>query len=148
MSREPELGHPRLVCRCMGVSSPRLIEACRRQKLRSLEDVQRAVRAGGGCGTCHPEIREILQELSGQPMPRAHRLANRETCQRDSERRVEACLAVHVLPRLAPGVSLELVQLRGLELEMQLEGGDAGLEAWIAERLRKLVCNDLQVLFR
>ena len=132
----------------MGVSSPRLIETCRRQKLRSLDDVKRAVRAGGGCGTCHPEIHEILQELSGQPVLRARQLENRETCQRESERCVEACLAVHILPRLAPGVLLELVALRGLEVEMQLKGGDASLEAWIAERLRKLVCDDLQILFR
>ncbi len=125
-----------------------MIEACRRQKLASLDEVRRAVGAGGGCGTCHPEILEILQALSGQPVLRSRQLENRETCRRDSERRVEDCLAMHVLPRLKAGVLLELVQLRGLEVELQLMGGDAGLEAWIAERLHKLVCDDLQVLFR
>ena len=49
----------------MGVSSLRIASAAREQNLTELAQVQQATRAGTGCATCHPEIRELLAELAG-----------------------------------------------------------------------------------
>jgi nitrite reductase (NADH) large subunit len=62
------------ICNCNGVSKARIVAAVR-DGCRSLKAVCDATRAGGGCGSCKPQVREILEAASGGPMaddPAAH----------------------------------------------------------------------------
>ena len=146
---DPPGGPPRLVCRCIGVSSLRIVEAVQGLGLRTLPEVQTDTGAGNGCGTCHPEIDEILNDLSGTPVSTAQRLANRDLCRKETERRVDMALAGSILSKLPPEVSVELLFVRGLDVEVELRGNQGSdLREWIREKLRKYVCADLQVRFR
>jgi bacterioferritin-associated ferredoxin len=140
---------PRLVCRCLGVSSRRLVETARdgTGTLTSLDRVQAATRAGTGCGTCHPEIQEILCDLAGDAYPPAQRLRNRRICQSETEARIERALLPWLAPRAAQGGSLEVIAVRGLRVELRLVPDAPAFRSTIAERLRKCVCGELELTF-
>lgn len=137
----------RLVCRCLGVSSPRIFDAIRRGELRSVAEVTKACAAGGGCGTCHPEIEEILADVAGAPVTGSVRLENRLVCEAETRARVEGSLDSLIRPRLAErGVTLELLAIRGLEVRVRLlPPGDAEAVRLVSEKLRKYVCVDLEL---
>jgi NifU-like protein len=61
---EPPVPHThegRLVCKCFGVTEEQIIKVIRENKLTTAEEVTNFTKAGGGCGDCLDEIREILK---------------------------------------------------------------------------------------
>ena len=140
-------GPARLVCRCLGVSSRRILQAVQSGRLSSLDQIQAATRAGSGCGTCHAEIQELLADLAGAPYPAAQRLQNRQVCRSETHARVERALLGWLGPAVEGKTSLELVSVRGLRVVLRLAPDDPASRARILERLRKSVCEELEVDF-
>ncbi len=140
-------GPPRLVCRCIGVASPRIIDAIQRDGLTCLEDVQKRVRAGTGCGTCHAEIEEIFADLHGQEVPKLTKLQNRQLCHTETVQRVEGSLYGGIVPKLADGTRVDLVAVKGLQIDLHLTPDDPEIRELIREKLCKFVCQDLLIRF-
>ena len=140
----------RVICRCLGVASPRIFEAVRNERLTSIAEVTKAVRAGGGCGLCHPEIEEILAELRGEPFDASLVLENQLMCQQETLARVEGALASLLAPRLAAhGARLLGVTVDGLRVTVQLAGSVRTDDApAVVETLRDFVCEDLEIEVR
>ena len=59
-SPQPGLEEGRIVCSCFRVGFNRLVAAVREQSLATVEEIGRALRAGTNCGSCVPEIREVI----------------------------------------------------------------------------------------
>lgn len=144
----PPEGAPRLACRCIGVSSPRVARAVRAAGLTTLGEVQRATGAGTGCGTCHPELEEILAACRGRPIAPAERARNRAVCAAASAERIGAAVDWNLARLLPAGASVELIAVEGLRAELCVRPKpDASLARTLARELRKRVCADLEVLF-
>jgi len=144
---ETSEGRRRLVCRCLGVASFRILDAARAQGLASVAEVTKATGAGGGCTTCHEEIEEILADLRGAPVDPWVRHENRLVCEVETRARIEGSLESLIVPRLTElGVSLDGVEIDGLRVRVRL-GGRPGDEVCrlVAEKLRRYVCGDLEV---
>ncbi len=140
---------PRLLCRCMGMSSLRIADLVRERGLTDLESIAESLGAGGCCGSCRPDLEEILADLHGTPLAEPVRRANRMRGESEALRRVEAVLFGSIVARLPPGTELELVSVAGLRAELHVSHGDSPeLRTLVAERLQKLVCVELEVLFR
>jgi NifU-like protein len=138
----------RLSCRCMGLSSRVVEAAVRAHDVRELAVLAQLSGAGSGCGTCHPELLEIIADVLGAPVLEATRRANRARCVSETMRRVEAALFGAIAARLPADVEVELVSVEGLRVELHLARGDRPeIRALVAERLCKLVCTELQVVF-
>lgn len=139
---------PRLVCRCLGVASPRIFAAVRADGLRSVDEVTKAVRAGGGCGTCHPEIEEILADVAGQPVDSAMRLENRLVNEAETRARIDGTVDHRVRPALrARGVEVVTCTVSGLRVHMELSADpDETTRSFVAAELHRLVCRDLDVV--
>lgn len=132
----------------MGLSSRRIAELVRDRGLGDLTSLALEAGAGAGCGTCKPELEEILADLAGQPVPESVRRANRAKNSAESLRRVETALFGSIAARLPPPTQVELISVDGLRVELHLSRNDLPeLRALIAERLQKLVCNELEVVF-
>jgi len=145
---DPPGGPPRLICRCFCISSLHIAQAVRAQGLTRLDQVQSTLRAGSGCASCHPEIEEILAEERGESVSKQVRVANRARCRSESERRIEASLYMAIVPKLPAGTRVELVCVEGLRIDLHITpSNDATLQALIQEKLRKLVCQDLEIVF-
>lgn len=138
---------PRLICRCLGVASPRIVDAAVHQGLRSVAEVTKALKAGGGCGTCHGEIEEILADVAGEPVDPALRLENRLVNESETRNRVESTIDSRIRPALARrGVSLVDFRMDGLTVRVRLEGAaDAEALQQIRDDLRRFVCSDFDV---
>lgn len=139
---------PRLVCRCRGVASPRIIEAIRARGLRSVADVVKTLKAGGGCGTCHPEIEELLADAAGEPVDPAVRLENRLVCHAETCVRIEGTLDSRIRPALAErGITVSGYSVEGLTVRVSLDGsfGDEDVQR-VRDELRRFVCSDLEVV--
>ncbi len=54
----------RTVCACFSVGVNTLTEAIRARRLTSVEEVGVALKAGTGCGSCVPEIRALMTQVS------------------------------------------------------------------------------------
>ncbi|HSJ98862.1 MAG TPA: (2Fe-2S)-binding protein, partial [Myxococcota bacterium] len=91
---------PRLICRCLGVASPRVYAAVRAQRLDSVAAITKAVGAGGGCGICHPELEEVLAEVRGEPLEPGLALENQVICREETRSRVAGSIESVVRPRL------------------------------------------------
>jgi NifU-like protein len=143
----PGEDRPRLLCRCLGVASPRIYAAARAQGLATVAEVTKAVRAGGGCGMCHPEIEEILAELRGEPVDPGLALENRLVCRQETIARIEASIDSLIRPRLAAfGASIERVEVEGLRVRIALGGEQPErAAALVRDKLRHYVCEDLEV---
>ncbi|MFA6920995.1 MAG: molybdopterin-dependent oxidoreductase [Gallionella sp.] len=50
----------RTVCACFGVGENTILNAIKKQGLKSVEAVGQCLKAGSGCGSCVPEIRSLL----------------------------------------------------------------------------------------
>jgi NifU-like protein len=59
--RDEWTGEEALICTCFGISEKRIEQRVSENRLRTVGDVTRACNAGGGCGSCHPLIEEILE---------------------------------------------------------------------------------------
>jgi NifU-like protein len=138
---------PRLICRCLGVASPRVYAAVRAQGLQSVAEIRKAVRAGGGCTLCHAELEEVLAEVRGEPVEPALALENLAVCREETRARIGGALASVVAPRLAAvGGGLAAWEVDGLCVRVRLAGrGDEAALALVREQLRRHVCADLEV---
>lgn len=55
------------VCSCMEVYEAEIVRAIKDGNLRTADEVREATGASGGCGTCLPEVEEILRRVNGTP---------------------------------------------------------------------------------
>jgi NifU-like protein len=139
---------PRLICRCLGVASPRILDAMAAQGLRTVAEITKAVKAGGGCGTCHPEIEELLSDAVGEPVDAALRLENRLVNESETRGRVEATLDSRIRPALAKrSIRVLDFSVDGLTIRVRLEGDvDEEARVLIRDELRRFVCRDFDVV--
>lgn len=137
----------RLICRCIGISSTRILECVREKDLTTLKEVGEAILAGTSCTTCQPEIEELLSDLAGTPVDARERLENRLICQAETLCRIEGSLESAVAPKLEEsGIGIEKVEVNGLDVTIQLSGPvDEASAEMIQAKLLKLVCADLTI---
>ncbi len=137
----------RLTCRCIGVSSTRIVDEVTRRTLHSVAEVSEATRAGTGCGICHTEIEELLADLAGQEVPSFERLENQLVCTTESSSRIEGSLLGALGDQLAAEkLTLEDIDASGLDVTIRFDHRPAAeTTACIERKLKKLVCADLVV---
>ena len=66
-ARDEWIGDEALICTCFFVSERRIEREIAANSLKTIADVTRACNAGGGCGSCHQLIQEILDTHDDLP---------------------------------------------------------------------------------
>ena len=66
MTRRLDTDTKKMLCYCLGVRYGRVIDAVRDPGCRTVQQVTRRCKAGGGCRSCHPEIEELLAEAQAE----------------------------------------------------------------------------------
>jgi len=66
-AREEWIGDEALICTCFFVSERQIEREIAANSLKTIADVTRACNAGGGCGSCHQLIQEILETQDDLP---------------------------------------------------------------------------------
>lgn len=58
-----EMTEEKIVCECFGVTDHEIERAIRENNLTTVEEVTNYTKAGGGCGSCHEDIRGIIDRV-------------------------------------------------------------------------------------
>ena len=58
-----------IVCECFGVTDREIERAIRENNLTTVEEVTNYTKAGGGCGSCHDAIQEIIERVRAEAKP-------------------------------------------------------------------------------
>lgn len=172
---EPPIPHThegRLVCKCFGVTEDQIVKVIQENNLTTVEEITNYTKAGGGCGDCLDDIKEILKAtLAGTPphssdahtaplpmglsdmrkppsAPGSQPLSNVQRMQR-----VMTVLDEIIRPRLQQdGGDIELVDIDGKTVKVALRGmctscpsSKLTIEGVVEQTLREQVEPDLRV---
>lgn len=145
----------KIVCTCFGVTDKTIERTIREHQLKTVDDVTHYCKAGGGCGSCHPQIEKMLQAAQGvapettAPLPQ--RTAPLTGLQR--MKRIEEVIETQIRPMLRQdGGDIELVDVVGRTAVVTLRGTCRGcamagvtLQQTVEKKLRDYVGEEIQV---
>jgi NifU-like protein len=140
-----------LVCECFGVTDKEIERAVRENDLKTIEDVTNYVKAGGGCGKCHENIQNIINEVYNKiPViaPASKRMTNIQKI-----KLIEETLDREIRPALQKdGGNIDLIDVDGDRIYVKLIGTCASCKAsqitlkhYVESRLREMVTPELVV---
>lgn len=113
----------KIVCRCFAVTDEQIRKAIRENDLKTVRDVTRYTKAGGGCGDCKDSIQAILDEEHGKPTlepisPVARKMTNMQRMQL-----VMKTIEEDIRPQLAlDGGDIDLIDIEGETVLVSLRG--------------------------
>ena len=148
---KPAESHERIVCKCFDVSEEKIRRVAIENHLTTVEEISNFTKAGGGCGTCIPDIEAILKEiwvLKEIPKPKEHKkLTNLQKIAL-----IQDVLEREIRPKLqADGGDLELLDVEGNKVIIALRAmcvscpmGGVTVQS-IEKKLRELVSEDIVV---
>jgi len=148
---KPKKSEGRIVCECFGVTDLEIERAVRENNLKTIDDVTAYVKAGGGCGNCHDNIRKIIDSVSGQVRPEPQKPARLTTIQKI--KLIEETLEREIRPALKKdGGDIELLDVDGNRVFVKLRGTCATCKAsqvtlkhYVESKLKELVTPEIVV---
>ncbi len=145
-----------LVCKCFGVTSKDIERVVIQNKLTTIEQVTHYTKAGGGCGNCHPLIKDIIdrciQQMKHTGVTPTEREGKRLTTLQKIKR-IEETIEQQIKPALRQdGGDLELIDIEGNRVYVALRGMCAScpasgvtLKQFVESKLREYVTPELEV---
>ncbi len=140
-----------VVCKCFGLTDGFLRKVIEQNRLHTAEQVTHFTKAGGACGGCIPQIKDIIAQVLGeQPAPppkKQEKLTNLRKMQL-----IQEVLENEVRPQLwADGGDLELVDIAGSTVQIAFRKACAGCHSsghtakFVEQKLRDMVSSDIVV---
>jgi NifU-like protein len=140
-----------VVCKCYGITDVFLKKVIETNHLTTAEQVTNFTKAGGGCGGCIPQIKELIGEVMGvrpeEPRKRPEKLSNMKKMQL-----IQEVLERDIRPLLwADGGDLELIDIDGPKVQVAFRKACAGCASsgntarMVEAKLRDLVAEDIIV---
>jgi NifU-like protein len=138
--RETDEG--RIVCKCFSLTEPYIIRKIRELNLRSIPDITNAIKAGGGCSSCH-HVPGGLQDLLDQVWQGKPAAAQRpsqplvilsndpapvpDISPYQFSKKVEKVVEEYIQPALrADGGAVEILDIKGTIVYCRLKGACTG----------------------
>ena len=140
-----------VICECFGVTDVQIERAVTENHLTSIEDVTDFVKAGGGCGNCHDNIQDIIDQVLGK----GPRLKKKPAALTNIQKikLIEDALSREIRPELKKdGGDIELIDVDGIRVLVALRGrcatctaSEVTLKHYVESKLRELVTPELVV---
>ncbi|MBD3392644.1 MAG: Fe-S cluster assembly protein NifU [Chitinivibrionales bacterium] len=124
-----EEGHEgTVICTCFNVTDIEIERAIRENNLTAIDDVTNFTKAGGGCGGCKPQIKEILNRINGPSVESAaEAVAEPRMTTLEKIDKIRAVLDQEIRPILQKdGGDCELVDVDGNTVHIRFTGMCAG----------------------
>jgi len=149
--QKPAETEERIVCKCFDVSEEKIRRVAIENHLATVEEISDFTKAGGGCGTCIPDIEAILKDiwaLKEVPKPKEHKkLTNLQKIAL-----IQDVLEREIRPKLqADGGDLELLDVEGSKVIIALRAmcvscpmGGVTVQS-IEQKLKELISEDIVV---
>jgi NifU-like protein len=143
----------RVVCKCFDVTEDKIRKVAIENHLTTVDEVTHFTKAGGGCGTCIPDIEKILKELWSikelkEKPPERKKLTNIQKMAL-----IQDVLEKEIRPRLqADGGDLDLIDIDGNRVIVGLRGmcidcpmGNMTING-IENRLKEVTAEEIKVV--
>jgi len=139
----------KVVCKCFGITDREIERAIKENNLTSVEDVTNYTKAGGGCGSCHEAIQDIIESIRGKSESFLRpKLSNIKKI-----KLIEEVIDREIRPSLKQDSGdIELIDVIGNRVLVSLRGSCATCHAsqqtlsdFVESKLRELVFSDLVV---
>ncbi len=151
--REVEEGE--IVCECFGVTDRKIERVIRENGLHTVEDVTDFTKAGGGCGSCVPDIEKILKDVWAEKAVEEAVKPRRKLTNIQKIALIQETMEKEIRPLLqADGGDVELIDVEGNKVIVSFRGTCAGCLMSditiknIEKKLKELVSEDLVVEVR
>lgn len=148
------------VCRCYSVPEHKIERAIRDHNLADIQGITHYTKAGGGCTSCHADLKAILARVHAEK-PAAAATAKpaeaapaRAFSNLELAHKIQEVLDREIRPGLAmDGGDMELVDIQGNKVFVQLHGhcnscssSQATMKFFVQDRLREMVDPNLEVI--
>lgn len=147
------------ICRCFSVPESKIERAIRDNNLSTVDDITHFTKAGGGCTSCHPDLKQILQRVRAElpenkPKREATHAAPSNMTNLEKMKAIQEVLDREVRPGLAmDGGDMELVDVVGNNVYVQLHGhcnscaaSSSTMKFFVEDRLKEMVDPDIKVI--
>ncbi|HTP03680.1 MAG TPA: Fe-S cluster assembly protein NifU [Nitrospirota bacterium] len=142
----------KVICKCFEVTEEKIRKVALENHLTTVEDVTNFTKAGGGCGSCVPEIETILKDLWSSPQAQEMPQAPKPMTNLRKIALIQDVLEQEIRPRLqADGGDIELKDIVGNRVIVSFRAlcvgcpmGDITIQG-IQEKLRELVSSNIVV---
>lgn len=121
-----------LICYCFGIPRRTIRKAALAHELQTAAEVTQATKAGGGCGSCHPDLEELLGELWAEVQDKGyvvmcHELGVNPGGEEHADADEATAAAFEALPSLARVAKITDVLNKEVRPYLQGDGGDLTL---------------------
>jgi NifU-like protein len=142
----------KVLCKCFEVTEEKIRKVATENHLTTVEQVTHFTKAGGGCGTCIPDIERLLKEIWSEKPVADRQAAPKKLTNLQKIALIQDILEKEIRPRLqADGGDLELIDVDGSRVIIALRAmcvacpmGGVTVKG-IEEKLRELVSEDITV---
>ena len=149
----------KIICKCFGVTDEKIKRVALENNLHTVEEVTNYTKAGGGCGSCIPQIEDILNEIwAGRekevPKPAEMPLAKRKLTNIEKINLIQETIEHEIRPSLRKdGGEIDLIDVDGNNVIVALRGAcsecraaEFTLKVLVEGKLREFVTDDLKVV--
>jgi len=143
----------RVVCKCFDVTEDKIRKVAIENHLTTVDEVTHFTKAGGGCGTCIPDIEKILKELWSIKELKEKPTERKKLTNIQKMALIQDVLEKEIRPRLqADGGDLDLIDIDGNRVIVGLRGmcidcpmGNMTING-IENRLREVTADEIKVV--
>lgn len=147
----PESGE-RVLCKCFDVTEDKIRRVIIENHLTTVDEVTNYTKAGGGCGSCIPDIEAVLRDIWSVKPPAEKPREPKKLTNLQKIALIQDVLEREIRPQLqADGGDIELLDIEGNKVVVALRAmcvscpmGGVTIKG-IEEKLRELVADDLVV---
>jgi len=148
------------ICRCYSVPEHKIERAIRDNSLTTIEEITHYTKAGGGCTSCHVDLKGILERVRATlPQAQADQPEKPKTTagvfsNLELANKIQEVLDREIRPGLAmDGGDMELVDVKDNKVYVQLHGhcnscasSTTTMKFFVEDRLREMVDPNLEVI--
>jgi len=143
----------RVVCKCFDVTEDKIRKVAIENHLTTVDEVTHFTKAGGGCGTCIPDIEKILKELWSIKELKEKPTERKKLTNIQKMALIQDVLEKEIRPRLqADGGDLDLIDIDGNRVIVGLRGmcidcpmGNMTING-IENRLKEVTAEEIKVV--
>lgn len=112
-----------IICKCFDVSEDKIRKTAIENRLKTVDEITHYTKAGGGCGTCIPEIERILKEVWSVREIKERPVEKKKLTNLQRMTLIQDVLEREIRPKLkADGGDLDLVDIEGSKVIVGLRG--------------------------
>lgn len=143
----------RIICKCFDVSEEKIRKIALENHLTTVEEITNYTKAGGGCGTCIPDIEALLKEIWSLKAIAKAPAAPKKLTNLQKIAMIQDIIERDIRPRLqSDGGDIELIDIEGSTVTVALRAmclscpmGEVTIKG-IEDKLKELVSSDITVV--